>query len=230
LGGKSAQLVFDDADLSKALPFLSNSGIQNAGQTCSAASRLLVQKGILEELKVQMATRYRNLQVGSALDDLDVGPMISSRQKAIVEDYLAKGHDLTLLATGVMSEKASADGHFVLPALFADVPPTHVLAQEEIFGPVQVIIAFEDEAEAVEIANSTPYGLVAAVWTNDGARQMRLAKALHAGQVFINNYGAGGGVELPFGGVGHSGHGREKGFEALYGFSALKTVAVHHGN
>jgi aldehyde dehydrogenase (NAD+) len=88
---------------------------------------------------------------------------------------------------------------------------------------------FQDEAEAIRLANDTPYGLVAGVWTRDGGRQLRLARKIQSGQVFINNYGAGGGVELPFGGVKHSGYGREKGFEALYGFTTLKTVAIHHG-
>jgi aldehyde dehydrogenase (NAD+) len=100
---------------------------------------------------------------------------------------------------------------------------------DEIFGPVLVVQPFADEAEAIRIANATPYGLVAGVWTRDGGRQMRLARKIQSGQVFVNNYGAGGGVELPFGGVKHSGYGREKGFEALYGFTTLKTVAIHHG-
>lgn len=229
LGGKSPQLVFDDADLTAALPFLVNAGIQNAGQTCSASSRILVQRGLYDELVSAMAERYETLQVGPALSDLDIGPLISARQRDIVSGFLEQGSNLERVATGRIAETAPETGHYVAPVLFAGVSPGHVLAQSEIFGPVQVIIAFDDEAEAVAIANGTDYGLVASVWTRDGARQMRVAKAIHSGQVFINNYGAGGGVELPFGGVGKSGHGREKGFEALYGFSRLKTVAAFHG-
>ena len=228
LGGKSPQLVFDDADLDAALPFLVNAGIQNAGQTCSASSRILVQRKIYDEVTARMAERYGALKVGQAMSDLDVGPLISAKQKGIVAGFLAQGADLEMAAQGVLSD-APEGGNFVAPTLFAGVSADHALARDEIFGPVQVIIPFEDEAEAVAIANGTEYGLVASVWTQNGARQMRLAKAIRAGQVFLNNYGAGGGVELPFGGVGKSGHGREKGFEALYGFTTLKTVAAFHG-
>jgi aldehyde dehydrogenase (NAD+) len=125
---------------------------------------------------------------------------------------------------------ASAARRRLLRAAHAggDVNPGHRMAQEEIFGPVQAVIPFDDEAEALAIANGTAFGLVAGVWTRDGGRAAALARKLQCGQVFINNYGAGGGIELPFGGVKHSGHGREKGFEALYGFSTLKTVAIKH--
>ena len=229
LGGKSPQLVFNDADLDRALPFLVNAGIQNAGQTCSASSRILAQRGIYDTLRQRMADAYTALTAGPAAGDLSLGPLISAKQKQIVESYLDLGQDLTIAATGKIDPNAPQTGHFIAPTLFADVPPDHPLAQREIFGPVQVIIPFDTEEEALQIANGTEYGLVASVWTSDGARQMRLAKQLHAGQIFVNNYGAGGGVELPFGGTGKSGHGREKGFEALYGFSTLKTVAAWHG-
>lgn len=231
LGGKSPQVVFADADLDAALPFLVRAGIQNAGQTCSAASRIMVQREVHDTLLERLADAYRALRVGPALGDHDIGPLISARQKARVEAYLdmARGNRPRIAAEGEIVADAPAGGHYVRPALIADIAPDHALAQEEIFGPVQVVIPFRDEADAIAIANGTPYGLVAGVWTTDGGRQMRMAKALRAGQVFVNNYGAGGGVELPFGGVGQSGHGREKGFEALYGFSTLKTVANHHG-
>lgn len=228
LGGKSPQIVFDDADLDAALPFLVNAGIQNCGQTCSASSRILVHRSRYDELLTRMAERYAALRIGPAMDDLDVGPLISAKQKGIVSGFLDQGADLEVAARASL-DAVPEGGYYVPPTLFAGVGDGHVLAQSEIFGPVQVVIPFDDEEQAVAIANGTDYGLVASLWTQNGARQMRLAKRIRSGQVFINNYGAGGGVELPFGGRGKSGHGREKGFEALYGFTTLKTVAAFHG-
>ncbi len=231
LGGKSPQIVFADADLDEALPFLVNAGIQNAGQTCSAASRILVQRAVFDEVAQRMAARYRTLHVGPALDNPDVGPLISAAQRERVLAYLAlaEADGARFVAQAPLPATLPAGGCWVPPTLLAGVAPTHRLAQEEIFGPVQLLLPFDDEAQALAIANGTAFGLVAGVWTRDGSRALRLARRLHCGQVFINNYGAGGGVELPFGGVKHSGHGREKGFEALYGFSTLKTVAIRHG-
>ena len=231
LGGKSPQIVFADADLDAALPFLVNAGIQNAGQTCSAASRILVERPVFESVRQRMAQRYRALRIGPAADDLDMGPVISQRQRDIVEHFLALARDsgLKVAAQAELPATLPRGGHYVRATLLDDVPSEHALAQQEIFGPVQVLIPFDGEKEALAIANGTSFGLVAGVWTRDGSRALRMARALKCGQVFVNNYGAGGGVELPFGGVKLSGHGREKGFEALYGFSALKTIAIHHG-
>src|SRR5271166_2807852 len=165
LGGKSPQIVFADADLERALPFLVNAGIQNAGQTCSAASRILIERRRYDEVVDRMAARYRSLKVGPADADLDVGPLISRRQKSIVSRFIAEGADLATAATGEIVDGAPAGGHYIAPTLFADVVPGHRLAQEEIFGPVQVVIPFDDEADAAAIANGTGYGLVAGVWT-----------------------------------------------------------------
>jgi len=229
LGGKSPQLVFADADLDAALPFLVRAGVQNAGQTCSAGSRILVQQEIAGALTERLAERFAALTAGPALADRDLGPLVSARQKEIVEGFLDRAGETPVIAEGRVAPDAPAGGHYVPARLIGPVPPEREIACEEVFGPVTALIPFETEAEAVEIANAPGYGLVAGVWTQSGARQMRLARALRAGQVFLNDYGAGGGVELPFGGVGRSGHGREKGFEALYGFTTLKTVAARHG-
>ncbi len=230
LGGKSPQLVFDDADLDAALPVLVRAGLQNAGQTCSASSRLLLQRGIYARVVEALARRYRALRAGPAARDLDLGPLISAGQQrrvvALVEAGIAGG--APVLARGEVVPDAPAAGHYLAPLLLGPLAPDHALVQEEIFGPVQVVLPFDDEDEAIALANGTRYGLVAGAWTRDAGRQHRLARRLRAGQVFLNDYGAAGGVELPFGGVGWSGHGREKGMEALYGFTTLKTVAARH--
>jgi aldehyde dehydrogenase (NAD+) len=230
LGGKSPQLVFADADLDAVVPVVVNAIIQNAGQTCSAGSRLLVERAVYEDLVARVGEAIARLRVGPALADLDLGPLIRQDQQQRVWDYLSQAQvdHVPIAAQGTVVDDAPQTGFYQAPTLLRDVPPSHQLAQEEIFGPVLAALPFDDEAEAIRIANGTPFGLVAGVWTRDGARQMRLARRLHCGQVFVNNYGAGGGIELPFGGVKSSGYGREKGFEALLGFTTLKTIAIRH--
>jgi aldehyde dehydrogenase (NAD+) len=231
LGGKSPQIVFEDADLDAAVPTVINAIVQNAGQTCSAGSRLLVQQSLYEPLLDRLGDAFANLRVGPAAMDLDVGPLIRASQQQRVWDFLSDAQHaaIPMVAQGQIVDEAPDTGFYQAPTLLRDVPVTHRLAQEEVFGPVLAAMPFRDEDHAVELANATQFGLVAGIWTRDGARQLRLAKRVRSGQVFINNYGAGGGVELPFGGVKSSGYGREKGFEALYGFTTLKTVAIRHG-
>ncbi|WP_427912440.1 aldehyde dehydrogenase family protein [Ramlibacter sp. MMS24-I3-19] len=231
LGGKSPQIVFEDADLDAALPTIINAIVQNAGQTCSAGSRLLVQQSIYEPLLERLGQAFANLRVGPARMDLDVGPLIRASQQQRVWDFLsdAQHASIPMVAQGQIVDEAPDTGFYQAPTLLRDVPITHRLAQEEVFGPVLAAMPFQDEDQAVQLANATQFGLVAGIWTRDGARQLRMARRVESGQVFINNYGAGGGVELPFGGVKSSGYGREKGFEALYGFTTLKTVAIRHG-
>jgi aldehyde dehydrogenase (NAD+) len=231
LGGKSPQIIFEDADLDAAIPVVVNAIVQNSGQTCSAGSRVLIQQAIYEPLLKRLGEAFSHLQVGSAAMNLDLGPLIRASQLERVKGFLdqAAADGIATVAQGRISAGVPSDGYYQAPTLLRDVPVMHRLAQAEVFGPVLSAMSFTDEDHAVQLANATEFGLVAGIWTRDGARQFRMAKRVRSGQVFINNYGAGGGVELPFGGVKSSGYGREKGFEALLGFTTLKTVAIQHG-
>jgi aldehyde dehydrogenase (NAD+) len=163
--------------------------------------------------------------------DRDCGPLINAAQKARVEGYIRRAIDsgVPLIAQGTIAAGVPSGGYYVAPTLFGPVPRGHALACEEVFGPVLSVIPFDDEDDAIRLANATDYGLIAGIWTRDGGRQTRVAKRMKCGQVYINTYGAGGGVELPFGGVKKSGHGREKGFIALEEFCTVKTVVQYHG-
>ena len=231
LGGKSPQVIFSDADLDAVIPVIINAIVQNAGQTCSAGSRVLIERTIYESVLTRLGQAFQALRVGPAHRDLDLGPLIRASQQQRVQGMLDEAREagIQTVAQGQLDSQAPASGFYQVPVLLRDVPVAHRIAQEEVFGPVLCAIPFDQEDHAVELANATQFGLVAGVWTRDGARQFRMARRLRSGQVFINNYGAGGGVELPFGGVKSSGHGREKGFEALLGFTTLKTVAIFHG-
>jgi len=231
LGGKSPQIVFADADLDQAIPAIVNAIVQNSGQTCSAGSRLLVDQTIYEPLLARLGSVFDKLRVGPAAMDLDLGPLIRQSQQQRVWDFLSDAQvaGIPMVAQGRVVDEAPDSGFYQAPTLLRDVPIDHRLAQQEIFGPVLCAMSFQGEDQAVAMANATPFGLVAGVWTGDGGRQFRMARRIRSGQVFINNYGAAGGVELPFGGVKSSGYGREKGLEALLGFTTLKTVAIRHG-
>ncbi len=230
LGGKSPQILFEDADLEAALPVIVGAIVQNAGQTCSAGARLLVQRSLWDRLMPRLAERFAALRAGLPTENPDLGPIISAKQKASVEAFItrAEAEGVPVIARGARAESAPEAGFYVAPVIFGPVPRENGLAQQEVFGPVLAAMVFEDEEDAVALANATEYGLVAGVWTRDTSRALRVARRVRAGQVYVNAYGAGGGIELPFGGVKKSGHGREKGFEALYEFSALKTLVIKH--
>jgi aldehyde dehydrogenase (NAD+) len=231
LGGKSPQIVFADADLERAVPIIVRAIVQNAGQTCTAGSRLLVQQDAYDRIVGRVAEAFARVRVGTPEMDLDCGPVMNPAQLARVSRYVdaGRGGGGPVLAEGQIAGGVPATGYYVRPTLFGPVPRDHALACEEVFGPVLAVLPFADEADAIALANGTDYGLLAAVWTENGGRQQRVAKAVQAGQVFINCYGAGGGVELPFGGTKRSGHGREKGLLALEELSTTKTLVQYHG-
>lgn len=229
LGGKSPQIVLADANLEQASEVIVRSIVQNAGQTCSAGSRVLVDRRIHDDLVDALREKMSQLRVGPGLEDPDLGPLVSVTQLDRVLAYIERGRAAgakVVVGGRRLTEPPLGRGYFVAPTLFVGVQPDHAIAREEIFGPVLSVLRFSELKEAAELANSTPYGLVAGVWTRDISNALALAGQLHCGQVFINNYGAGGGVELPFGGYKKSGFGREKGFEALYTYTQLKTLVV----
>ncbi len=225
LGGKSAQLVFEDADLDAAIPVIVNAIVQHAGQSCSAGSRVLVAEPVLEQVVERLAAVFGRLRIGRPASDPDVGPVVSRAQHERVRGYVAraKRDGVAVFAETPVPRGLPAGGFFVAPVVFGPAE-RHELAREEVFGPVLAVLPFRGESDAVRLANDSPYGLVAGVWTENGGRQARVARALRVGQVFVNCFGAGGGIELPFGGFKRSGHGRGKGFAALLEFSTLQTI------
>jgi aldehyde dehydrogenase (NAD+) len=229
LGGKSPNIVFADADLDLAAAGVANAIFQNAGQTCSAGSRLLVERRARGAFVERLAARAAALRLGPGVSDPDMGPIISSRQREAIERYIALGtaEGARIAAGGGRpSDPSLAGGYYLEPTLLDGVTPDMRVAQEEIFGPVLAIIDVEDVEEAAEVANRSQYGLVAGIWTRDINKAMALASRIKAGQIYVNTYGAGGGVELPFGGYKKSGYGREKGLESLASYTQVKNVCI----
>jgi acyl-CoA reductase-like NAD-dependent aldehyde dehydrogenase len=229
LGGKSPNIVFADADLDLAVAGVANAIFQNAGQTCSAGSRLLVERGAHGALVERLVAKTKTMRIGPGVSDPDLGPIISKRQLETIERYVAIGREegaSVAAGGGRPSDAALGGGFYFQPTLLDAVSADMRVAQEEIFGPVLAILEFDDVEEAAALANRSAYGLVAGVWTRDINKAMALASRIKAGQIYVNTYGAGGGVELPFGGYKKSGYGREKGLESLASYTQVKNVCV----
>ena len=228
LGGKSPNIVFDDADLEKAAVGSLAAINFNAGQVCMAGSRLLVQASVHDQLVERLIELDRQVRHGRGLDNPDMGPITTEAQYHKILDYLEVGRSEgaeILVGGGPATVEGLEGGRFVQPTIFGSVRNDMRIAQEEIFGPVLSVIPFDDEDEAVDIANDTPYGLTAGMWTSNLSRAHRVAARIDAGQVSVNNYFAGG-IRTPFGGYKASGFGREKGPDAVYHYLQTKTVSI----
>lgn len=228
LGGKSANLVFADADLDVAVPKSMWSVLANAGQDCCARSRILIERSIYDTFVSRLTEQFKALKLGNPLDEqTEIGPLVSREQRDRVQHYieLGKQEGATLVCGGDVPVAALSQGAYLQPAIFADAHPEMRIAQEEIFGPVVCAIGFDTEAEAVAIANNSPYGLSGSIWTRDISRALRVARAIETGVISINT-GHSVHLEAPFGGVKRSGLGRELGLAALDHYSELKSVFI----
>ncbi len=231
LGGKSPHLVFEDADLKAAANAAFWGVFMNQGEVCAAGSRLLVQATVHDELVQRLVDRAARMRIGDPFaPGVEMGPLVSEHQLRTVMGYvdLGRTEGAKLVAGGERDTAPErAGGYFVRPTVFDEVQPGMKIAQEEIFGPVLAVMTFENEAEAVRLANSTIYGLVSGVWTRDGGRALRVARALKAGTVWVNDYNAFDAAS-PFGGYGQSGWGREMGAQALELYTQVKSVWIRH--
>ena len=223
LGGKSANIIFDDADLDSAIRGSASGIFFNAGQVCSAGSRILVHKKIHDEVVDRLIERAKKIRIGdTASEDTIMGPLVSRNQLNTVMDYINVGKkEGACVAYG--GHRIGEKGFYVEPTVFTDVKHEMRISQEEIFGPVASIIPFEDEEDAIRIANGTAFSLAAGVWSADVTRIHKVAQELKAGTVWINTYGYTD-VRLPWGGTGESGFGREHGEAALEHFTEPKTI------
>jgi len=230
LGGKSAYIVFADADLDAAAAATIKAFIRNTGQVCSAGTRLLVEAPVLEAFAGKVAEVLATVTVGPGITDPVMGPVISETQRSDilrrVEDGREQGARM-LYCGRVPDDTALARGHYVAPMLLGAVSNDMRVARHEIFGPVACVIGFESEDEAVRIANDSDYGLAGAVWTANAARANRVALRIQAGQVYVNDYMPVN-VEAPFGGYKQSGYGREKGLAALQDYTQVKAIISRH--
>lgn len=225
LGGKSAAVVYEDADLDQVLNSVRNGIFFNSGQVCSAMSRILIHESIYDALVGRIVELAQGLTLGSGLDDPDLTPLVSRDQLNRVEAICRKATEEGARALTGGERQGGTRGYFMQPTVFTEVTPGMGIFREEVFGPVIVAMPFSTEDEAISLANGTEFGLVAGVFTRDLNRALRATQKLVAGQVFVNEWFAGG-IETPFGGTKSSGFGREKGQEALYNYVRTKNVAI----